>query len=378
MIKKFAVAIFLILLATYFAYGFTAPVKASVNSVFFLAQIAPEIKIKPLNWLSKKPLVEEVNIVSQNRTIKADIYKPRNILTRERQYPAAVLAYGTDVAKNKPELTNLASSLSRLGVVVLVPDIPELLQTRVVASEVEDFINVFSYLKTLPYVNSQKLGFVSFCIGSSLSLLASSDQRISPDVNFLVVKSVYVDTFAITRDTMTRTLSDAIVPNFWQPQEKLRYVVINEMTDFAADEGQKKLIRESLLDKKPLSQNQAASLAADSETIYNYLANADPAKSKELWDKIPEPAKMDKVSPIVTIGNLKAKVFIMAATSDIYLPYTESKKLYKLLPENQAYIKEVGFLDESGLNPMATRKELLQQGFKLYSYFYHLLLNIYN
>lgn len=371
--KKLAV-LFLLLAALVFIFRFQ--IKAGLDSSLLLLQLIPGNTFAPLTFLTKAPIVEEVSIESGGRQIKADIWRPKD---DNKRRPAAILAYGTDVPKNKPELRVLAESFSRLGFVVLVPDIGELLQTRYVESEVEDFVNLFQFLKNQSYVDTQKVGYVSFCIGSSLALLASEDDKIAKDVDFIFVKSVYVDAYAITRDTVTRTLNDAPVANFWQPQEKLRFVVIFEMTDFAADGGQKKLIRESLLGRVPLNQNQIDSLDIDSEAIYNYLANTDPAKSKDLWDKIPQSIlrEIEKVSPIVNVDKLRAKVFIMAATSDIYLPYTESLKLFKLLPPNRVEIEEVGFLDESGLNPMVTRKELLQQGWKLYRYFYKAFLAIY-
>lgn len=350
--------------------------RAGIGAGMFLLQIIPGNKFKPLEILTGEPTVAEVTIVSQGRTIRADVWKPK----ANRRYPAAIVAYGTDVPKDQSELAALAKSLASMGSVVLVPNVPELLQTRYVANEVEDFVNLFLYLKNQPYVDVEKIGYVSFCIGSSLSLLAAEDERIANDVDFILVKSVYVDTYAITRDTVTRTLNDAPVANFWQPQEKLRQVVIVEMTDFIGDADDRELARQSLLNRKSLSEVQAALLASDAQAIYQYLANTDPVKSRELWEKIPEPvlAKIDKVSPIVNMDKLKAKVFIMAATSDIYLPYTESLKLYNLLPKDQVEIEEVGFLNESGLNPMVSRRELLEQGWKLYRYFYKAFLPIYS
>lgn len=371
MIKRLGFAILItILLILASPWG-----RAGVKSGLLLLELAPKNKFKPLSVLTFQPQVEEVDIVSGGRVIKADIWKPRGNSKR----PAAIIAYGIDIPKDKEELVKLAGIFARLGFVVLVPNVPELLETRYVESEVEDFINIFQYLKSKPYVDTQKMGFVSFCIGSSLALLAAEDVRIVQDVRFIFVKSVYVDTFAITRDTMTRTLSDARVPNFWQPQEKLRLVVIREMTDFVQDGQEKALMREALISRKPLSQGEVNKFSLESQAMYNYLANENYTKAKEFWEQLPASirAKIDKVSPIVNIDRVKAKVFILAATSDIYLPYTESEKLYKLLPKERVKMVEAGYLDETGNFPK-DREILLKQGMKLYKYFFEGFWSIYN
>jgi dienelactone hydrolase len=223
-----------------------------------------------------------------------------------------------------------------------MPDIDDLLNTRYKPEEADDFVNIFNYVKEHKNVDQSRIGFIGFCLGSSVALLAAENPQIANEVSFVSTAALLYDLKTLSRDAMTETVFDASPPHQWTPDPKTKQVVITEFTDYLPDPQEHQLISEALLNEDSLTAEEISNLSLDAHAIYNYLHNKNPEQSAMLWEMLPQGGKerLAKLSPKTKIENLKAKTFIIPG-NEKYLPSTEAENLAKDLPENQVVFSNV-------------------------------------
>lgn len=313
------------------------------HATLFSLEFLPNNKFKPLNAISKEPLVDTVTIPSGDRSLTLDIWRPDDI----KKHPAAIVAYGVDISSLNPETIKLSNALARLGYVVVLPNVPGLLETRYTLDEVKDFITIFNFTREqLAYVDSKKVGFLSFCIGSSVAVLASEDARIADNVHYISVIAIVFDIFTLSRDVSTEQANDAQPVYSWNPHPKTRQVLYTEFADFLPKDEQEKLLQ-ALNSSTPPSKEELELFSTEAQNMYRYLTNKDPQQSKELWDMLSQGArdKLAQLSPKTNIDQLRAKTFVMMYGRDRYLPHTESLQLVNSLPKDQVVATDLILFD---------------------------------
>src|SRR3990167_10315953 len=107
-------------LAVFFTTPFGQP---ALKTILLVPEVVPSFPVKPLGWVSKAPAVSEVNLQVGDKDIKADLYKPQD----NKMHPAIVFTLGTVITRKDETVAKFAKTLSRLGLVVLVPDLPDFL-----------------------------------------------------------------------------------------------------------------------------------------------------------------------------------------------------------------------------------------------------------
>lgn len=272
------IATIILLLVGVGAILFLRVVEINTKALLLISQEFPQIPFKPLHLLTPKPEAEQVELTAGEQKITADIFYP----SENGRYPALILAMGVRTnEQDKPVILGFADTLARLGYVVTWPHSQNLDEDKIGFESPETFRAAFNYLsreagsrsagKTRPDVDSQRISFVGFSVGSSLAMVAAEDSSISKDVHGFVFFGGYYNIFDYLKALAT--------PGIWQPHEG------------ATSHAKKVLGFEGL-------------------TLDNF-----------------EDSRLAKFSPDTNIRNFDSRLFILHDKSDSYVPWTESEKL---------------------------------------------------
>lgn len=274
------------------------PIVAAAKVLLLASQEFPQIPLKPLHRVTAEPTVEKVQFSPSPEGAKVigDLFIPKGA----NKNPAIIVAMGVKTSdKDRPILLGFCETLSRLGFVVLWPRSVDLENDVIKFEEPQTFIDAFNFLKDRDEVDKDRISFVGFSVGSSLTLVAAEDKKINEDVRSIVFFGGYYNILDYLSSLATNTI-----------------VLDGETIDWEAAESAVNHAGE-ILEKEDLSLD-----------LFGQETPLDPALGERL----------SRFSPDQNIDNVKTKVFILHEKSDTFVPYTESVKLKQTLEEkNKSY-----------------------------------------
>jgi len=152
------------------------------KTIFFIAQVIPNMPVKPSDIFVKDPIQDEVSFQLNDGEGLADIYRPDD----DEKHAAVLLFLGVNPAgRTDQRVVNLGRSLARSGMVVMIPWSENMTNYVIEPNEVNELISGYKYLLKQDFVNPEKTGFGGFCVGASLVTVAASDESINAKVSFV-------------------------------------------------------------------------------------------------------------------------------------------------------------------------------------------------
>lgn len=275
---------------------------AAAKVFLLVTQEFPQIPFKPLHRVTKEPTVEKVQFSPSPDGAKAigDLFVPKaafGIVKKTNKYPAIIVAMGVKTSeKDRPILLEFCETLSRLDYVVLWPRSVDLENDVIKFEEPKTFIDAYNFLEERKEVDKDRISYVGFSVGSSLSLVAAEEEEINTKVRSIVFFGGYYNMLNYLSSLSTKTIVSDDKEIKWKPHES----AINQA--------------EEILEKESLTLAQFGK----EESLDPNLIN-----------------KLLRFSPDQNIDSLKAKIFILHEKSDSFVPYTESIKLKQALENKE-------------------------------------------
>lgn len=344
--------------------------KSVAKTVLLTTEAVPDFPIRPLQTFTKDPKIEEVTIKTvDGKEIKADLYRPPD----NKKYPAIVLTVGTIVTRKDAIVTKFSQALSRVGFVVLVPDLPDFLSGFVWTDSVNTLISSVEFLDGQPYVNKNKIGFVGFCVGASVSILAAEDQRIADKVAYISAISPYFDLIGITKAITSRYAENTqgeLKP--WESNQLSTESVVKGYSNYLGNERERELLINYFLKGEEIPSQSFEGFSEEAKSIYDLLANRDQGQFNQVFKNLPQElqALAAELSPSTKIDNLKAKMFVLNDKKDTFVPEVEGVKLAKSLPKSQIYFVEIDSFEHVNPKTRLPRWAAIKQIFNLSVYIY--------
>ncbi|GAC1428670.1 MAG: hypothetical protein NVSMB65_01990 [Chloroflexota bacterium] len=291
----------LLVLAAVLAAG---PAAAHVKTVLLVAQVMPQIPLKPLDGLTNAPRHTRAALSSAAGPLVLDLFAPvpRFGGVAARSQPAVLLAMGVKISPHdRPIILGFARTLSRLGYVVLWPRLKTLDDGRSLPETPQTFVAGVRYLTRLPSVDRRRISIIGFSVGGSLALVAATDPRIARDVHALVFFGGYYDIADYLVSLATHSSALGTTHLTWQPDRQ----ATGHVTELLRAEHATGLLR--LFTARTAPQARAI------------LRAATPR----------EQAFLRAVNPATHLARLHARLFILHDRGDPFVPYLESAKLYQ-------------------------------------------------
>jgi len=305
--------------------------RVAVKASVFLPDMVLQVPyVRPVKLITSEPRVERVTIDYQSRngprSIEADLYIPASGAPPS----GVVFSMGSPpLPLDDPRLVRIAEDTARSGVVILVPFSDRLDDLRIEPEEIDALVAEFQYVRRLPQVNPDKVGFFGASVGGSLALVAAADPRIAAEVDHVVSFGGYFDALATFGAVATRRIQYNGIDQTWTPREHAEHVVARQLIDRVDDAQDRELLTKLFIDDDPVTAGQLATLGAVGRATYDFLSNDDPSKVAELIRRLPPEgvAELDYLSPKTSIDRVQAELFIVHDRADPFIPYTESRRL---------------------------------------------------
>ena len=325
-------------------------------------------KFKLLNKWTAKPVVKTLTIATPNGEITADLWLPND---GRKKHGAVIATLGIGVNRTDSRATFLANIIARSGVVVLLPEIPGFMQDRIIPAEADDLVASFNYLALQPFIKAEKIGFLSFCGASTISLIAAENPVIAGEVAYLAVNNLFYKASSLIEAAVAGQLNDSegkIVP--WQMNATTVRVVNRETIESLENDKDKEILIPYLVnqpenvlhsrDFPPIPATESAQLSTNGQKIYQLLVNKDPKLTADLLAQIPESSKYSNdylTTAIPNIKNLRAPLFVIADRGNTFQPFTDSRKVLAHLPKSQYTYVETDILKDGYLAQDLTFKK---------------------
>ncbi|MBH43078.1 MAG: hypothetical protein CL787_06165 [Chloroflexi bacterium] len=304
--------------------------RSALKTVGFVFQVIPSIPVKPLALFSSEPIREEVNFPQTSTDGTADIYRPDN----DKQNAAVLLFLGVNPAgRDDSRVVNLAESLARTGMVVMIPWSDTMTQNRIDPNEVSNLVEAYKYLSDLEYVDPERVGFGGFCVGSSLAAVAAQDPEIRDNIAFINFFGGYFDAMDLMASISSSTRFGDYGRQPWEPSDLATSVLRGHLIELIPLERDKSLIEQILSSQDSLTKNQVGDLSEEGKRVYKLLTGTSLVEARELISQLPEEFQddMKAVSPISNVGGIKARILIMHDASDNNVPPEESRRFFEAL-----------------------------------------------
>jgi hypothetical protein len=298
----------LALLLALLAIVFQRPLATHAKVLLLLSQELPQVPVKPLHLLTAEPVHEQLRLESRHGPIVAELFipTPRFGPAAPRARPGLILAMGVKTSeRDRPVLLGFARTMARLGFVVLWPRLQALDEGVSTAEEPETFVAGIRYLESRGLVASGRTSLLGFSIGASTALVAAADPAVADRVRTVIFFGGYYDILAYLLSLATGTVMLDGQPSTWRPHEDAV--------------GQARLVLE----------------AKGAEHVLRIFDAATRQEAESLLRSAPaaELADLRRLSPSEHLDAVAARLFILHDRGDPFVPYVESLKLRRALPD---------------------------------------------
>ena len=315
--------------------------------------------------------------------LQADLYDPGGLGLK----PGLILVNGVvREGRRYGELENLAWALSRAGFVVMVPDLLNYREFRLVPDDVDILADAFEFLAGHRTVDPRRVGFLGFSVGGSLSFAAAAESRIADEVRFVGMIGPYSDLArVITAVTTESYFRDGRLIGF-KPESFVWSVTRNTLIA-TLDRPQDRAVLGALFagpgaapSEEVQERFNRGDLSPDGERVYDLFVNRDPDRVAGLIASLPEGvgSALERLSPVNAAEAIRAQVLILHENGDPYFASWESEELMRSLQRDNSELTLTSIVQHAELRlPPPTPGNIfgfyLREGWNLGSYIFSIL-----
>lgn len=278
----------------------------------------------------------------------------------EGPWPAVFLVNGTVPEGRKlPEVRRLAEGFARAGHLVVVPDLPGLMEDRITPETADATVQAARGISGRPDAEDGEVALVGVSTGATLALLAAEDPALRGRVSLVAGVAPYSD--------IRTVLSVATTGHYrrsggemarYEATPFLSYVVARSLVAALPQGGDRRTLsgeldrigRESPHPLSDLRSRPTDDLGPEAKRVVELLANRDPDRFDALYAALPGEVRddLEELSPLSGTGRIHVPVELATGPHDKYFPPSESYGLKRVAPERRVTV--TGALDHAELN----------------------------
>ncbi|MDP8900595.1 MAG: CocE/NonD family hydrolase [Actinomycetota bacterium] len=338
--RRRRLAVFLVLLAVLLGVllAFWSWVDAQARAVVVISTVLDAPVLTPATEaVSGEPRFGEETVAGN----PALVVRPAG----EGPWPAVFFVNGTVPEGRKlPEARRLAEGFARAGYLVVLPDLPGLMEDRITPETVDETAEVARAVADRPEAAEGEVSMVGISTGATLALLAAKGPKAGDRVSLVAGVAPYSDIRTILNVATTGRYEKGDGSFARHDADPfLSYVVARSMiaalppgTDRRALSAEMENIGRG--DPDPLGGLRlrgTQDLEPDTAAVVALLANRDPARFDGLYSDLPEGVRADleAFSPLAGTERIGAPVEVATGPHDKYFPASESHNLDGIAPD---------------------------------------------
>ena len=263
----------------------------------------------------------------------------------EGPWPAVFFVNGTVPEGRKlPEARRLAEGFARAGYLVVLPDLPGLMEDRITPETVDETAEVARAVSGRPDAAGGEVSMVGISTGATLALLAAERPGASGRVSLVAGVAPYSDIRTILNVATTGRYEKGDGSFARHDADPfLSYVVARSMISALPPGGDRQTLSaemEAIGRKDPnplggLRLRGTDDLGPGAAAVVALLANRDPARFDGLYSDLPDGVRADleAFSPLAGTERIEAPVEVATGPQDKYFPASESHNLDAIAPD---------------------------------------------
>jgi dienelactone hydrolase len=304
------------------------PIRAVAKAAIFFLKVFPMLPSRPVDWVTKPPVIEKVRYPTRFGQAEGDLYRP----VAGGPHPGIVVCLGVvPFGVDHPQVPILGKALARVGFVALLYWSPAMRDFRLDPDDVENIALAYRWLLQRPDVDPARSGLLGTCVGGSFALMGAASPLIRDRVAFLSAYAPYSSMWTFARDiaSATRSCGDGREP--WRVDPLTRKVFVHSLAALLEPDEAERLRSAFAHDGEHLD-NQG--LSAGGQAVYALLTAQDADEAETALHRLPTAMqeRLAAMSPMNYLKDLHAPLIVLLHDrGDQVIPVSESRRLHSAL-----------------------------------------------
>lgn len=300
------------------------PIRAVGRTAVFFLKVLPMLPSRPVDWMTRTPLVERVRYPTPWGAADGELYRPPG----DGPHPAVVVCLGVvPFGVDHPQVPRLGQALARAGFAALLYWSPAMRDLRLDPEDTDAIALAYEWLVGQPFVDAGRSGLLGTCVGGSFALMAAAQFAIRDRVGFVVAWAPYASMRTLARDVASASVATETGRAPWPVDQLTRKVFVRSLTAVLPPEEAERL-RSACAERD--GRFDPAGLSADGKAIYPLLTALEPDIAAAAVERLPPvmQTRLDAMSPVGYLSDVRASLVIVAHDiDDQVIPIGESRRL---------------------------------------------------
>lgn len=304
------------------------PIRTVARAAIFFLKLFPMLPSRPVDWVTKPPVIEKVRYPTRYGQAEGDLYRP----SAGGPHPGIVVCLGVvPFGVDHPQVAVLGKALARSGFAALLYWSPAMRDFRLDPEDSENIALGYRWFIEQPAVDPARSGLLGTCVGGAFALMAAASPLIRDHVGFIGAYAPYFSMWTFARDiaSATRSCGDRREP--WRVDPLTRKVFVHSLTavlePYEAEQFRCAFANESgHLDSRGLS--------ADGRAVYAVLTARDEDDAVAALHHLPPIMQewLTALSPMNYLKDIHAPLIVLLHDrGDQVIPVGESRRLRSAL-----------------------------------------------
>ena len=306
----------------------TRPIRTVAKAAIFFLKVFPMLPSRPVDWVTKPPLIEKVRYPTRFGQAEGDLYRP----SASGPHPGIVVCLGVvPFGVDHPQVAILGKALARSGFAALLYWSPAMRDFRLDPEDIENIALAYRWLIEQPYVDPARSSLFGTCVGGAFALMAAANPLIRDRVAFVGAYAPYSSMWTFAQDiaSATRPCGDGREP--WRVDPLTRKVFVHSLTALL-EPGEAEWLRNAFANES--GHLDGRDLSADGQAIYPLLTALDEDDAETALHRLPPimQERLAALSPMNYLKDIHAPLIVLLHDrGDQVVPVGESRRLRSAL-----------------------------------------------
>jgi hypothetical protein len=336
--------------------GATRPIRAAARTAIFFLKILPMLPSRPVDWVTKPPVMEKVRYPTRLGQAEGDLYRP----STGGPHPGVIVCLGVvPFGVDHPQLPHLEEALARAGFAALIYWSPVMRDLRLDNEDIENIALAYQWLLEQPYVDPARSGLIGTCVGDSFALMAAASPLIRDRVAFVGGFAPYASMWTFAQDIASATRIRGEVREPWQVDQLTRKVFVRTLTSFL-EPSEAERLRNAFSDQG--GQIYSGGLSEEGRSLYPLLTALSADDAERALHRLPPAIQeyLTALSPLSYLKDIHAPLIVFGDDrDDLVIPVSESRHLWSAL-SGRAGVQYTEFAMFQHLDPTKRKLPLFQ------------------
>jgi dienelactone hydrolase len=306
----------------------TRPIRTVAKAAIFFLKVFPMLPSRPVDWVTKTPVMEKVRYPTRCGQAEGDLYRPSSC----GPHPGIVVCLGVvPFGVDHPQIATLRKALARSGFAALLYWSPAMRDLRLDPEDIENIALAYRWFIEQPSVDPARSGLLGTCVGGAFALMAAASPLIRDRVGFIGAYAPYSSMWTFARDIAgaTRSCGDGCEP--WRVDPLTRKVFVHSLIALL-EPGEAVRFRSAFA--KESGHLDGHGLSTDGQAVYALLTAPDEDDAETALHGLPPimQERLAALSPLKYLKDIHAPLIVLLHDrGDQVVPVGESRRLRSAL-----------------------------------------------